>query len=75
MADGNWTYAGAAAGASWLPFGSRVWVAGVGVVTIEDRGVPGLFTVDVFTWSCSRAWAWGRQWVPMEVLRWGWGQP
>jgi 3D (Asp-Asp-Asp) domain-containing protein len=73
MADGDFTYAGAAAGAAWLPFGSRLWVSGVGPVTIEDRGVPGLFTVDVFVWRCAYARELGRQWRRIWVLRWGWG--
>lgn len=72
MADGNYTYEGAAAGAYWIPIGSLVYVPGHGTVTIEDRGQPGLFVVDIFTWDCSEAWDWGRQYQDVQVLRWGW---
>jgi len=73
MADGNWTHPGAAGGAWWLPFGSLVWLEGIGTVIIEDRGsYP--YLVDIWEPSCTHAWQFGRQYPRWVVVRWGWGQ-
>jgi 3D (Asp-Asp-Asp) domain-containing protein len=73
-ANGDFTHWGEAAGASWLPFGSRVTVPGFGTVTIEDRGVPGLFLVDLaMPNDCYDAIQWGRRWLQVTVQRLGWG--
>lgn len=73
-ADGSWTYWGEAAAASWVPFGSLVWIQGYGTVVIEDRGQPGLFTFDLaMPGGCQAAREWGRHWDNYYViLRWGW---
>lgn len=72
-ASGAYTHWGGAAGASWLPFGSLVYIPGWGVVTILDRGQPGLFLVDIAApGDCVWARQWGRQWLPISILRWGW---
>ena len=73
-ASGRWTAWGTAAGASWLPLGSIVAVSSYGDVLVTDRGVPGLFDLDLsMPGDCGAAWNWGRRWLPITVLRWGWG--
>ena len=72
MSDGQQTHAGVAAGASWIPLGSVVAVDGWGSVVIEDRGRPGLFSVDLWMPTCWQAWQWGRRFVPYQILRYGW---
>lgn len=70
-ASGYLTHIGEAAGAYWLPMGSIVSIAGVGQFIIEDRGQP-IFDVDIYTPRCIDALYFGRQYVTIYVLRWGW---
>lgn len=72
-ASGLWTRWGLAGGDYWLPLGSRVLIQGYGVVTIADRGAPGITDIDIAApGDCSWSWQWGRQWRRLTVLRWGW---
>jgi 3D (Asp-Asp-Asp) domain-containing protein len=49
MADGTYTYSGAAACGYDLPFGVRVYVPGVGLLTCHDRiGVDPWAHIDVW---------------------------
>jgi len=44
MADGNYVYEGAAACPYWIPFGTKIDIENIGVLTCEDRG-PNWFDV------------------------------
>lgn len=63
-AAGKWPSVGTAAGNAW-PLGTRLHVAGVGDVVVEDRSAPGATDVDVFLGDdagCeARAVAFGRR--------------
>lgn len=63
-AAGNWPTVGTAAGNAW-PLGTRLHVAGVGDVVIEDRSAPNATDLDLFLGDdpgCeARALAWGRR--------------
>lgn len=71
-AAGYWPTVGTAA-ANAYPLGTRLWVEGVGVVTVEDRSAPGATDVDVYGGSdagCeSRAVAFGRRYLRVAVVR------
>jgi len=70
MADGVYTYSGAAAGGYELPFGTRVFVSGFGTVTIHDReGYHPYSHVDLWMPSCSQAIAWGSRSMIVTVYR------
>lgn len=71
-ASGLYTRAGTAGGDYWLPLGSVVEVAGFGYVTVDDRGVPGIADIDLWSPSCTWSLRWGRRYVPITVWRWGW---
>ena len=65
-ASGLWPEVGMAAG-PW-PFGTRLRVEGVGVVTVEDR--YGHSTqLDIFVGSCAEARVFGRRSLRVEVQR------
>lgn len=68
MADGTWTHPGAAAAEYDVPMHSRLRVAGVGDLVVEDRGQPGLFAVDVFIPSCRAAIIFGRGMRLIQIL-------
>ncbi len=72
-ASGRYTAPGSAGGDYWLPLGSLVDVATHGVVLIDDRGRPGIADVDIWSPSCSWSILWGRRFVRISVLRFGWG--
>lgn len=72
-ASGLHTQRGDAGGDYWLPLGSLVEVATLGVVRITDRGVPGIADVDIWSPSCGWSIWWGRRHVRISVLRFGWG--
>ena len=70
MADGQRTYAGAAAGNLW-PLGTRLKIlsgrlAGT-VVTVADRIGWGS-QLDIFSWSCNWSTRYGREMVKVEVV-------
>lgn len=69
MASGRWTYVGAAAAERDIPFGTRLLVAGIGYLTVEDRGQSGLFAVDVFVPSCRAAYQVGRSVRRVTILQ------
>lgn len=58
---------GMAAGNHW-PFGTRIFVPGYGVVTIEDR-IGHDSDLDLFMASCSQTVQWGRRQLNVRVLR------
>ena len=71
MANGQQTYVGAAAGNMW-PLGTRLDILsgehqGI-TVTVADRIGWGS-QLDFFTWSCSKAWQYGREQIEVEVLK------
>jgi len=41
----------------WLPFGTQVWVEGLGVFTVRDRGRLGADHLDVLVERTVEAWA------------------
>lgn len=66
-ASGMWPREGMAAGNAW-PFGTRLHVQGVGVVTVQDRYGWGT-DLDLFMDSCPAARSFGRRHLLVEVVR------
>lgn len=66
-ASGLWPREGMAAGNAW-PFGTRLHVEGVGVVTVQDRYGWGT-ELDLFMDSCAAARRFGRQHLRVAVMR------
>jgi len=66
-ASGLWPLPGMAAGNRW-PFGTRLRVEGIGVVTVQDRYGWGT-QLDLFMDSCAAARRFGRQHLSVQVLR------
>jgi 3D (Asp-Asp-Asp) domain-containing protein len=66
-ASGKTPRPGMAAGNDW-PFGTRLHVDGIGVVTIEDRYGSGT-QLDLFMDSCTAARTFGRRHLRVEVLQ------
>lgn len=60
-ANGEYPYEGLCA-VNGLPFGTRVYIEGVGVLTVADRGgMRGKYDVDIYMDSEAACWQWGRQ--------------
>lgn len=68
MASGKTTFVGAAAAEYDIPMHSRIWIAGIGNLEVEDRGQPGLFAVDVFMSTCKEAISYGRSTRLIKIL-------
>lgn len=72
-ASGTWPKKGTvAADTSVLPFGTKVYIPGYGVGTVEDRGgaIKGN-RLDVYLPSERDAIWWGRKNVDVTILEWG----
>jgi 3D (Asp-Asp-Asp) domain-containing protein len=63
-ASGKVVQEGYVAAGHGIPLGTKLFIEGIGEVTVEDRGVPEIVhngVVDVFKWSKKEAIEFGRQ--------------
>lgn len=67
-ANGEYPYEGLCA-VNGLPFGTKVYIEGVGTLTVADRGgMKGTYDVDIYMDSEAACWQWGRQSLEIWII-------
>lgn len=67
-ANGEYPYEGLCA-VNGLPFGTQIYIEGVGYLTVADRGgMKGKYDVDIYMDSESACWQWGRQKLEIWIV-------